>query len=63
MRTPTLAAIFALVAAAGIFIYMMVITPRIGREVIEQGYRPPIQDQSTPPESKQPLQNSNVPPP
>jgi hypothetical protein len=63
MSSAKAAAAFAVVVAIALFAYFMFITPRIGREVIEQGYRPPIQDQTTPPEIKQPLQKSNVPPP
>jgi hypothetical protein len=54
----------ALAVIAGIFVvYSMVITPRMDSGVPEMGYRPPIQDQATPSEIKQPLQKSNVPPP
>jgi hypothetical protein len=62
MRIATVAAALLFVISAGIFIYMMAIAPRIGREVEEQGYRPPIQDQVTPRERKEPFEKSNVPP-
>jgi hypothetical protein len=62
MRIGTAAAILLFAMATGLFAYSMVMTPRIGREVEQRGYRPPIQDQATPPETKQPLQKSNVPP-
>jgi len=52
-----------LAVVAGIFVvYSMVITPRMDSGVPKMGYRPPIQDQVTPSEVKQPLQKSNVPP-
>jgi hypothetical protein len=63
MRIGTVAAVFLFAAAAGLFVYSMVITSRIGSEVEQQGYRAPIQDQAEPPEIRQPLQKSNVPPP
>jgi hypothetical protein len=62
MRIGTAAAILIFTVAISLFAYVMVMTPRIGREVEEQGYRPPVQDQATPREPKQPLQKSNVPP-
>jgi hypothetical protein len=62
MRIGTAAAVFIFALAVGLFAYSMFMTPRIGREVEQQGYRAPIQDQATPSEAKQPLQKSNVPP-
>ena len=62
MRQATILAIVLFAAAAGFMIYGMVITPRMDSGVPEMGYRPPIQDQTTPSEIKQPLQKSNVPP-
>jgi hypothetical protein len=62
MSTPKLAAVMAVIVAVGVFTYFMLITPRMGREVIDQGYRPPIQDQQPPDNKQQPMQKSNVPP-
>jgi hypothetical protein len=56
--------VVVLAVVAGIFVvYSIVLTPRMDRGVSQMGYRPPIQDQATPSEIKQPLQKSNVPPP
>jgi hypothetical protein len=50
MRIGTTAAVLLFAIASGLFAYSMVITPRLGRDVEQQSYRPPIQDQAAPSE-------------
>ena len=58
----TWTAVLLAVVASVFVVYSVVITPRMDSGVPQMGYRPPIQDQTTPSEIKQPLQKSNVPP-
>jgi hypothetical protein len=63
MRKTTLLGVVVASIAVAVCIMLLSTAPWIGREVEDQGYRRPIQDQSTPPKAKKPpLSDSNVPP-
>jgi hypothetical protein len=62
MRKGTILAVILFSVAAALFVYSMVLTPRMDMDLPEEGYRPRIQDQSSPEPKKPPLIDSNVPP-